>query len=166
MCHAYSITIGVEAIRQIVRTLTVGLDIGNFEPSKGIYPGMLAPIIRHTGSLLEISRVVWGMPAPSILLIRALRSSIARRDGILRVQEQYRACSLFVPFEGKESRRFSVPCEHVSVATRCGPVPGAPLREGEAHASLGGPAKNVLRASSSCRSKYAVWWSLGLTVSE
>jgi putative SOS response-associated peptidase YedK len=60
MCHAYSITIGVEAIRQIVRTLTVGLDIGNFEPSKGIYPGMLAPIIRHSGSLLELSRVVLG----------------------------------------------------------------------------------------------------------
>ena len=73
MCHAYSITIGVEAIRQIVRTLTVGLDIGNFGPSKGIYPGMLAPIIRHSGSLLELARVVWGMPTPSPVLWKAAK---------------------------------------------------------------------------------------------
>ncbi len=73
MCHAYSITIGIEAIRQIVRTLTIGPDIGNFEPAKGIYPGMVAPIIRHGGELLELSHVVWGMPTPSPVLWKAAK---------------------------------------------------------------------------------------------
>jgi putative SOS response-associated peptidase YedK len=68
MCHAYSITTNVEAIRQFVRSVfafEVGASVGNMPPQTGIYPAMLAPIIRHEEGMRVLDKVWWGMPSPS-----------------------------------------------------------------------------------------------------
>ena len=67
MCHAYSITTNVEAIRQFVRDvfdLQVSSAIGNMEPQTGVYPAMLAPIIRQQDGIRLLDKVWWGMPSP------------------------------------------------------------------------------------------------------
>jgi len=64
MCHAYSITTNVEAIRQMVQTIfrfEVAAKIGNLAPQTGVYPDMLAPTIRNQPGFRELIKVRWGM---------------------------------------------------------------------------------------------------------
>lgn len=66
MCHAYSITTSVEAIRQFVRDifdLQVSPAVGNMEPQTGVYPPMFAPIIRQQDGVRLLDKVWWGMPS-------------------------------------------------------------------------------------------------------
>jgi putative SOS response-associated peptidase YedK len=68
MCHAYSITTNVEAIRQFVRDVfrfDVAPEIGNMPPQTGVYPAMLAPIIRQQDGVRLLDKVWWGMPSPN-----------------------------------------------------------------------------------------------------
>lgn len=67
MCHAYSITTNVEAIRQFVRDMfafDVDASVGNMPPQTGVYPAMLAPIIRQRDGMRVLDKVWWGMPSP------------------------------------------------------------------------------------------------------
>ena len=63
MCNLYNVTTTREAIVQITRALR---DRTGFnEPSRDIYPGYLAPIVR-TGAdgQREVAPATWGMPSP------------------------------------------------------------------------------------------------------
>jgi putative SOS response-associated peptidase YedK len=71
MCHAYSITTNVEAIRQFVRDVfrfDVSPDIGNMPPQTGVYPAMVAPIIRRGDNAWLLDKVWWGMPSPQNII--------------------------------------------------------------------------------------------------
>jgi putative SOS response-associated peptidase YedK len=74
MCHAYSITTNLEALRQLRFAFEVAANIGNLPPQTGIYPDMLAPIIRIApdGSR-ELVKVRWGMPSSSRALYQAAK---------------------------------------------------------------------------------------------
>ena len=78
MCHAYSITTNVEAIRQFVQSafsFKVDANIGNLPPQPGVYPDLLAPIIRNQpGGYLELVKLRWGMPGSSQALYQAAKT--------------------------------------------------------------------------------------------
>lgn len=63
MCNLYNITTAREAIIQWTRAMT---DRTGFnEPSRDIYPGTLAPIVRvGADGQREIAPLTWGMPSP------------------------------------------------------------------------------------------------------
>ncbi|RYG18600.1 SOS response-associated peptidase [bacterium] len=74
MCHAYSITTNVEALRALRFTFEVASNIGNLAPQTGVYPDMLAPIIRNApGGFRELVKVRWGMPSSSRALYLAAK---------------------------------------------------------------------------------------------
>lgn len=85
MCHAYSITTNLEALRRLRFTFEVAFNIGNLAPQTGIYPDMLAPIIRNApGGFRELVKVRWGMPSSSRALYLAARErarKIAEKQG-------------------------------------------------------------------------------------
>lgn len=63
MCNLYNITTAREAIVQWTRAMT---DRTGFnEPSRDVYPGTLAPIVRvGADGQREIAPLTWGMPSP------------------------------------------------------------------------------------------------------
>ena len=63
MCNLYNVTTTQEAIRQFTRALR---DLTGFnEPSRDVYPGTLAPVVRiGTDGQREIAPLTWGMPSP------------------------------------------------------------------------------------------------------
>lgn len=63
MCNLYNITTAREAIIQWTRAMT---DRTGFnEPSRDIYPGTLAPVVRvGADGKREIAPLTWGMPSP------------------------------------------------------------------------------------------------------
>jgi putative SOS response-associated peptidase YedK len=63
MCNLYNITTAREAIIQWTRAMT---DRTGFnEPSRDIYPGTLAPVVRvGADGQREIAPLTWGMPSP------------------------------------------------------------------------------------------------------
>ncbi|WP_035029142.1 SOS response-associated peptidase [Aquamicrobium defluvii] len=63
MCNLYNITTTREAIVQWTRAMT---DRTGFnEPSRDIYPGTLAPVVRvGADGQREIAPLTWGMPSP------------------------------------------------------------------------------------------------------
>lgn len=63
MCNLYNITTTREAIIQWTRAMT---DRTGFnEPSRDIYPGTLAPVVRvGADGQREIAPLTWGMPSP------------------------------------------------------------------------------------------------------
>lgn len=63
MCNLYNITTAREAIIQWTRAMT---DRSGFnEPSRDVYPGTLAPVVRvGTDGQREIAPLTWGMPSP------------------------------------------------------------------------------------------------------
>lgn len=63
MCNLYNITTTREAIVQWTRAMT---DRTGFnEPSRDIYPGALAPVVRAgADGKREIAPLTWGMPSP------------------------------------------------------------------------------------------------------
>jgi putative SOS response-associated peptidase YedK len=74
MCHAYSITTNLEALRALRFTFEVASNIGNLAPQTGVYPDMLAPIIRNEpGGLRELAKLRWGMPSSSRALYLAAK---------------------------------------------------------------------------------------------
>lgn len=88
MCHAYSITTNVEAIRHFVRAafdIQVDASVGNMEPLTGIYPDMFAPIIRNIpGGYRQLRKMRWGMPTSSQALYQAAKkraTSLIQKHG-------------------------------------------------------------------------------------
>ena len=63
MCNLYSVTKGQAAIREFARAL---LDhVGNLPPLPGVFPDMLAPVVRTTADGdRELTMMRWGMPGP------------------------------------------------------------------------------------------------------
>lgn len=78
MCHAYSVTTNVEAIRQFVQAafrFEVNANVGNLPPQTGVYPDLFAPIIRHgPDGFRELVKVRWGMPTSSQALYQAAKA--------------------------------------------------------------------------------------------
>jgi putative SOS response-associated peptidase YedK len=63
MCNLYSMTKGQQAIREFVRATRD--NVGNLPPLPGIFPDMLAPVVRTApDGEREILRMRWGMPCP------------------------------------------------------------------------------------------------------
>lgn len=63
MCNLYNITTTSEAVLQFARAMRdlAGLN----EPSRDVYPGLLAPIVRVGGDgQRELVSATWGMPSP------------------------------------------------------------------------------------------------------
>ena len=76
MCHAYSITTNLAALQALRFTFEVASNIGNLAPQTGVYPDMLAPIIRNApGGFRELVKVRWGMPSSSRALYLAAKDS-------------------------------------------------------------------------------------------
>jgi putative SOS response-associated peptidase YedK len=74
MCHVYSITTNLEALRQLRFTFAIADNIGNLPPQTGIYPDMMAPIVRNApGGFRELVKVRWGLPSSSRALYLAAK---------------------------------------------------------------------------------------------
>lgn len=81
MCHAYSITTNVEALRQFVRDVfrfDVSPGIGNLPPQTGVYPAMVAPIIRRGDNVWLLDKVWWGIPSPQNVIWKAAKQRADR----------------------------------------------------------------------------------------
>lgn len=63
MCNLYNVTTTTEAMRQFTRAIR---DLSGFnEPSRDVYPGTLAPVVRvGADGRREIVPLTWGMPSP------------------------------------------------------------------------------------------------------
>ena len=63
MCNLYNVTTTTEAMRQFTRAIR---DLSGFnEPSRDVYPGTLAPVVRvGADGQREIVPLTWGMPSP------------------------------------------------------------------------------------------------------
>jgi putative SOS response-associated peptidase YedK len=62
MCNLYNISTNREAITKLTRALDRA---GWNEPSRDVYPGMLAPIVRvGADGVREMVMATWGMPSP------------------------------------------------------------------------------------------------------
>ena len=62
MCNLYSVTKGQQAIRELTGAM---IDtIGNLPPLPGIFPDMLAPVVRNVDQERELTMMRWGMPGP------------------------------------------------------------------------------------------------------
>lgn len=63
MCNLYNVTTTTEAMRQFTRAIR---DLSGFnEPSRDVYPGTLAPVVRvGADGQREIVPMTWGMPSP------------------------------------------------------------------------------------------------------
>ena len=62
MCNLYSITRGQEAIR---RLFAISCDLtGNLPPLPGVFPDMMAPVIRMADCERQLEIMRWGMPGP------------------------------------------------------------------------------------------------------
>lgn len=63
MCNLYNITTAREAIVQWTRAMTDRSGLN--EPSRDVYPGTLAPVVRvGSDGQREIAPLTWGMPSP------------------------------------------------------------------------------------------------------
>jgi len=68
MCNLYGVTTNVEAIRALIKTLTVDNSVGNFPPLTGVFPDYPAPIVRNGDGEHVLARARWGMPSPAFAL--------------------------------------------------------------------------------------------------
>ena len=127
VCNLYSITKGQQAIRQLFRTATDRT--GNLPPLLSIFPDQMAPVVRHSGSGLELAMLRWGFPPPPgvpgnrpVTNIRNVGSSYWRAwikpenrclmpsNGLLRVhQRQARDPHLVRPRRGSATVRIRWP---------------------------------------------------------
>lgn len=111
MCHAYSITTNVEALRHMVQTIfqfEVGANIGNLAPQTGVYPDMLAPIIRNQPGFRELIKVRWGMPSSSRALYLAAKErarKIEEKEGRRLTSEQFDEMVRMEPDRGTHNVR-------------------------------------------------------------
>lgn len=65
MSHAYSMTADATGIRQLLPASLRLEGVGELPRQPGVYPGMVAPILRPGGDGgLRLSQVWWGMPSP------------------------------------------------------------------------------------------------------
>ncbi len=65
MCNLYSVTKGQQAIREFTKALTD--TAGNLPPLPGIFPDMMAPVVRNDAENAgerELTMMRWGMPGP------------------------------------------------------------------------------------------------------
>ena len=61
MCNLYSLTKSQAAIREWTRAMRAG----NLPPLPGIFPDMMAPVVRTGGDgQRELTMARWGMPSP------------------------------------------------------------------------------------------------------
>lgn len=79
VCNLYNQTTTQQAMRQLFSGFAFTDKTGNLEPGS-IYPDRLAPIIRHDGEVLELTRARWGMPSPPSVL------KTARDPGVTNVR--------------------------------------------------------------------------------
>jgi len=88
MCNLYSLNKGQDAIGRFFRT--VKDETGNMPPLPGIFPDMMAPVVRIVDGERRLSMLRWGMPTPPKFLavgaidrgvtnVRNVRSSHWRR---------------------------------------------------------------------------------------
>src|ERR1700675_760213 len=62
MCNLYSLNKGQDEIGKFFRT--VKDDTGNLPPLPGIFPDMMAPVVRNDGDGRRLQMMRWGMPTP------------------------------------------------------------------------------------------------------
>ena len=62
MCNLYSITTNQAAIIALFRV--INRYVGNLAPMPGVFPDYPAPVVRNSGSELEMTMMRWGMPPP------------------------------------------------------------------------------------------------------
>lgn len=62
MCNLYGDTRGQSAIIRLFPSREVIDNVGNLPPSPAIYPDQMAPIIRPSGTALELTVARWGLP--------------------------------------------------------------------------------------------------------
>lgn len=62
MCNLYSLNKGQDHIRREFRTNWD--DTGNLPPLPGIFPDMMAPVVRNDGDGRRLQMMRWGMPTP------------------------------------------------------------------------------------------------------
>jgi putative SOS response-associated peptidase YedK len=109
MCHAYSITTNLEALQRLRFTFEVAVNIGNLPPQTGIYPDMLAPIIRNKpGGFRELVKVRWGMPSSSRALYLAAKErarKIAEKQGRNLSQAEFEELVRMEPDRGTHNVR-------------------------------------------------------------
>jgi putative SOS response-associated peptidase YedK len=111
MCHAYSITTNVEAIRQMVQTIfrfDVAANIGNLAPQIGVYPDMLAPIIRNQPGFRELIKLRWGLPTSSQALYKQAQDRadrIAKKQGRDLTAEEFAELVRMEPDRGTHNVR-------------------------------------------------------------
>jgi putative SOS response-associated peptidase YedK len=66
MCNLYSLTKGQQAIREFTGAMRDRT--GNLPPMPGIFPDMMAPVVRHcVDGQRELTMMRWGFPPPSNL---------------------------------------------------------------------------------------------------
>ena len=62
MCNLYSLNKGQDHIRREFRVNWD--DTGNLPPLPGIFPDMMAPVVRSDGDGRRLQMMRWGMPTP------------------------------------------------------------------------------------------------------
>ncbi len=77
MCNLYSSTTTQEAMRRLFPGLND--QAGNLQPGR-VYPNYLAPVVRHDGGALTLTRARWGLPTPKFAL------KTARDPGVTNVR--------------------------------------------------------------------------------
>jgi len=109
MCHAYSITTNLEALRALRFAFEVAANVGNLPPQTGVYPDMLAPIIRNTpDGLRELVKVRWGMPSSSRALYIAAKErakKLIERHGRQISPDEYEEMVRLEPDRGTHNVR-------------------------------------------------------------
>ncbi|MBM9400821.1 SOS response-associated peptidase [Gluconacetobacter azotocaptans] len=67
MCNLFSMTTNQQAIRDLAKVMVDR--IGNLPPLPGVYPNMMAPIVRNSAEGRELVMARWGMPTPPRYLV-------------------------------------------------------------------------------------------------
>jgi putative SOS response-associated peptidase YedK len=62
MCNAYAMTKSQQAIRELAKAMHDRS--GNLPPMPGIFPDMVAPVVRNTAEGRELTMMRWGFPPP------------------------------------------------------------------------------------------------------
>lgn len=79
MCNLFSQSTSADEMNRLLGEVAINESAGNLAPGH-IYPGQLAPIIRHGAGGLELARARWGMPTPPVYL------KTARDPGVTNIR--------------------------------------------------------------------------------
>jgi putative SOS response-associated peptidase YedK len=78
MCNLYSLTKGVDALRQLFGA--INSQVGNLPSLPGIYPDTPAPVVREAVGGREIAWARWGMPSSPKALLEAAQRRAAKLE--------------------------------------------------------------------------------------